>query len=65
MTEQRKEELLSLWLNETNEEWTQEWRNELTADEQAVVENWDYGFTDGITQMIQDIWEGQRHGTKE
>ena len=65
MTEQRKEELLSLWWKETNEDETQEWRDELTADEQAMVENWDYGFTDGITQMIQDSREGQRHGTKK
>lgn len=54
MTEQRKEELLSLWFEETNEEWTQEWRNELTADEQAIVESWDYGFVDGISRMIRD-----------
>ena len=35
MTEQRKEELLSLWWKETNEDETQEWRDELTADEQG------------------------------
>lgn len=54
MTEQRKEELLSLWLEETNENWTQEWRDGLTADEQAEVEQWDYGFFNGIVQIIRD-----------
>lgn len=65
MTEQRKEELLSLWWKETNEDETQEWRDELTADEQAVVENWDYDFANEIAQMIQDSWEGLDHGNKE
>lgn len=54
MTEQRKKELLSLWLEETNENWTQEWRDGLTADEQAEVEQWDYGFFNGIVRMIRD-----------
>ena len=54
MTEQRKEELLSLWWEETNEDWTQKWRDELTADEQAEVEQWDYGFMNGIARIIRD-----------
>lgn len=57
MTEKRIEELLSLWWEETNEEWTQDWRDELTADEQAIVEGWDYGFANGIAQMIEDSEE--------
>ena len=38
MTDKRREELLFLWEAETNEDWTQKWRDELTADEQAEVE---------------------------
>ena len=65
MTEQRIEELLYLWDNETNEDWTQEWRDKLTADEQALVESWDYKFINGITRLIQDSRERLNHGGKE
>ena len=54
MTEQSKEELLSLWWEETNEKWTQEWREELTPEEQELVESWDNGFINGIARMIRD-----------
>lgn len=62
MTEKRIEELVYLWDNETNEVWTQEWRDQLTADEQALVESWDYEFTNGIARLVQDGWEGLDHG---
>lgn len=65
MTDRRMEELLSLWWEETNEEWTQEWRDELTADEQAEVEQWDYGFFNGIARMIRDSREALNHGGEE
>lgn len=54
MTDKRREELLFLWEAETNEDWTQKWRDELTADEQAEVEQWDYGFMNGIARIIRD-----------
>lgn len=57
MTEERRKELMALWLSETSEDWTQEWRDELTADEQTEVEQWDYGFLNGIARMIQDSRE--------
>lgn len=65
MTEQRKEELLSLWWEETNEEWTQDWRDELTPEEQGLVESWDSGFINGIARMIRDSREGLNHGGKK
>lgn len=40
----RKEHLLDNWMNETNEEETQEWRNELTPEEEKLVEEWDNKF---------------------
>ena len=58
-TEARYEQLYWLWENETNDEETQEWRNELTAEEQALVDQWDYGFNDGLRRMFQDL-EGER-----
>lgn len=58
-TEARYEQLCWLWENETNDEETQEWRDELTAEEQALVDQWDYGFNDGLRRMYQDL-EGER-----
>lgn len=54
MTKQREEELLSLWWGETNENWTQEWRDKLTPEEQELVEGWDGRFINGIARMIRD-----------
>lgn len=55
LTETRYQHLMWLWENETNDEETQEWRDELDADEQALVEQWDYGFFDGLRRMYQDL----------
>lgn len=55
LTEARYEQLCWLWENETNDEETQEWRDELTAEEQALVDQWDYGFNDGLRRMCQDL----------
>ena len=43
---ERKNELLFYWQSERTEGWSQEWREELDADESALVEEWDYEFYD-------------------
>lgn len=58
MTEERREDLLHLWWEETSEDWTQEWRDELTPEEAALVDSWDSGFINGIARMIRDSREG-------
>jgi len=55
LTETRYQHLLWLWEHETNKDETQEWRDELNADEQALVEQWDYGFCDGLHRLYQGI----------
>ncbi len=55
MKEARYQYLLWLWENETSDEETQEWRDELDANEQALVNQWDYGFFDGLHKMYQDL----------
>ena len=55
MTEARYEELLWFWESETNDEETREWREELDTDEQTLVKQWDYGFSDGLYKMYQDL----------
>jgi len=46
-----------LWENETNEEETQEWRDELDSEEQELVDKWDNGFDSGLVRMFQDLKE--------
>lgn len=51
ITDQRRDELRSLFWAETNEDWTQEWRNELTSEEAALIEKWDRDLETGWARM--------------
>lgn len=53
----RYEELQSCFWNETNDLETQEWREELTADEAAMVEQWDLQSANGMSKLTSDILE--------
>lgn len=54
---QRYEELQYLFWNETNDPESQEWRKDLTADETAMVEQWDLQTAKGFSQLATDILE--------
>lgn len=41
ISQEREEELIWRWCEETEEPETQEWRGELTADEDAMMEQWE------------------------
>lgn len=69
----REEEIEWLFWNETNDPETEEWRDELTADEAAMVEQWDERTARGFQALVQDnlsrqprVYEeekdGQLHG---
>jgi len=62
LTEERLEQLQSLWWEETNEDWTQEWRDSLTPEEQATVEGWDSHYCDGVLKMCQEIVKKENQG---
>lgn len=53
----RYEELHGLFWDETNEEWTQEWREDLTQEEAALVAQWDERVRKGMLKMCQKIIE--------
>ncbi len=55
ISEERKAELQELWWDETNEDWTQEWRDELTKEEQALINQWDEQYGAGSLRMCQEI----------
>lgn len=54
---EREEELLSYFWDESNDPETQEWRDELTEDEAAMVEQWDEQTADAIGALAQRILE--------
>ena len=55
MDELRKEALLDNWNAETSEPESQEWREDLTEEEAALVESWDKKYSKGIYNLCSDI----------
>lgn len=53
--QEREDELYWLWGNETEDEETQEWRDELTADEAALVGQWDKQYSTGFAKLVEEI----------
>lgn len=43
------------WNNETNEPYTQEWRDDLTEEEAAIVESWDDAFETAYQRAFDKI----------
>ena len=58
VSKNREAALLSLWWSETNEKWTQEWRDGLNGEGLALVESWDRRFSSGAYQLCLDILQG-------
>lgn len=55
ITEERREELTQLWSEETNDPETEEWRNELTPEEEELVKGWDDDCAAGMSRLAQQI----------
>ena len=64
--EERERELQSLFWSETNEAWTQEWRECLTPEEAAMVGEWNERVRSGMLRMCRDILKlNELHRRKE
>lgn len=63
VAEAREGELLSCFWNETNDPETEEWRENLTADEVAMVEQWDEQYLSGYQKLAQACLD-LRHPTE-
>lgn len=59
MTGERMRQMMDLWLNETSEE-DEDWREDLTEEEEALVEEWDERFATGVTAISTDILTMER-----
>ena len=46
----RRAHLLWCWENETSSE-DEDWRDDLTEEEQKLIDRWDARYTDGIARM--------------
>ena len=57
ISQERFDELQELFWSETNEEWTQEWRDELTAEESEIIDKWDNKVAKGMYQLASRIVE--------
>lgn len=57
---ERVDELRHYWHTETDEEYMQDWRNELTSDEEKIVAAWDNQYNIGIAKICQQILELER-----
>ncbi len=51
----REDELLDLWFEETNEAWTQEWRDTLNEAEAMLVDCWDRQYCQAVDQLLGKI----------
>lgn len=66
VSEERLIALADNWNDETCDPETEEWREDLTAEEAAIIAGWDKGCASGVLKICQDIMalnrEGKRYG---
>lgn len=58
MTDERKRQLYDLWENEVTEE-DEEWRDDLTPEEAAMVEEWDNQYDTGTASLASKILDAE------
>ena len=51
------DDIQNMFWSETNEEWTQEWRDDLTNEESAIVDKWDAEIDKGLYKLCKAIVE--------
>jgi len=56
---EREAALRDNWNNETNEPWTEEWREGLTDEECKLVESWDETFDEAYENVMRKIKFGE------
>lgn len=58
MTDERKQQLYDLWENEVTAE-DEEWRDDLTEEEAAMVEEWDNQYDTGTASLASKILDAE------
>lgn len=60
ITPEREDQLNYFWENETNDPDTSEWRDELTPEEMALVNEWDDRYESGLLAISRDVLKMER-----
>ena len=60
ITKNRIKELEELFWTETSEPWTQDWREELTDEEDALIYEWDEQVSRGFRNLCTEILRLQK-----
>ena len=55
ISKKRMQQLQNLWINETNEEWTMKWRDDLTSEEETLVDKWDQQLIEDMTRIVNAL----------
>lgn len=63
ISQERREYLLDLWFEETNEDWTQAWRSELNQEECVLVSLWDRGYLKCAHCVLEQILRAEMNET--
>ena len=58
MTEERKQQLLNCWENEVTAD-DEDWREDLTEEEAAMVEAWDNQYDTGTASLASKILDAE------
>lgn len=58
MTDERQRQLYDLWENEVTAE-DEEWRDDLTEEEAAMVEEWDNQYDTGTASLASKILDAE------
>lgn len=65
MTQERRDELYDYcWHYETNDEETHSWRDDLTSEEQELVDKWDRQYIIGMGKLVKEILALERQGKR-
>lgn len=59
MTEERKQELCREWdiSGQLDDEEYKDWYNDLTGEEQELIDTWDKRYQQGVKKICEDILE--------
>lgn len=55
ITKERKNLLRELWINETHEVYTQQWRKTLTKLERSLIKKWDVSYGCQLQKFFYNI----------
>jgi len=64
ISKERLDELEECFWSETNDEWTQEWRDELSPAESAIVDEWDGDYEKATRKLVEAIVAAQERNKR-